>query len=47
MLLAGGGAMMVQELIDKLFEFYAGTGKIKGIDNKRGIHALIKLLEEE
>ena len=32
---------------DKLFEFYAGTGKIKGIDDKRGIHALIKLLEEE
>lgn len=32
---------------DKIFEFYAGTGKIKGIDDKRGIHTLIKLLEEE
>ena len=30
---------------DKLFQFYAGTGKIIGIDNKRGIHALIKLLD--
>lgn len=31
---------------DKLFQFYAGTGKIMGCDNKRGIHTLIKLLEE-
>lgn len=29
---------------DKLFQFYAGTGKIQGIENKRGIHALIKIL---
>lgn len=31
---------------DRLFQFYAGTGKIMGFENKRGIHALIKLLEE-
>ena len=31
---------------DKLFQFYAGTGKIVGQENKRGIHALIRLLEE-
>lgn len=31
---------------DKLFQFYAGTGKIMGYENKRGIHALIELLEE-
>lgn len=31
---------------DKLFQFYAGTGKIVGQENKRGIHTLIKLLEE-
>lgn len=30
---------------DKLFQFYAGTGKIVGEDVKRGIHALIKILE--
>lgn len=29
---------------DKLFQFYAGTGKIQGYDRARGIHALIKLL---
>ena len=29
---------------DKLFQFYAGTGKIMGFENKRGIHALIKML---
>lgn len=29
---------------DKLFQFYAGTGRIMGIENKRGIHALIKIL---
>ena len=32
---------------DKLFQFYAGTGKIQGYENKRGIHALIRLLESE
>lgn len=31
---------------DKLFQFYAGTGKIVGYKKERGIHALIKLLEE-
>lgn len=31
---------------DKLFQFYAGTGKILGNDSERGIHALIKILEE-
>lgn len=31
---------------DKLFQFYAGTGKIQGYENKRGIHALIRLLED-
>lgn len=30
---------------DKLFQFWAGTGKIMGYDNARGIHALIKLLK--
>lgn len=29
---------------DKLFQFWAGTGKILGYDHLRGIHALIKLL---
>lgn len=29
---------------DKLFQFYAGTGKIQGFDAARGIHALIKIL---
>lgn len=29
---------------DKLFQFYAGTGKIQGIRSRRGIHALIKIL---
>lgn len=32
---------------DKLFQFYAGTGKIQGFENKRGIHALIKMLEDD
>ena len=32
---------------DKLFQFYAGTGKIHGYDRARGIHALIRLLEKE
>jgi len=31
---------------DKLFQFYAGTGKIQGFDSLRGIHNLIKLLCE-
>ena len=30
---------------DKLFQFYAGTGKIQGYDRARGIHTLIKILE--
>lgn len=32
---------------DKLFQFYAGTGKIQGVENARGIHALIKILCED
>lgn len=32
---------------DKLFQFYAGTGKIQGEQNKRGIHALVALLTEK
>lgn len=32
---------------DKLFQFYAGTGKIQGEKNRRGIHALIRILEQE
>lgn len=32
---------------DKLFQFYAGTGKIQGEPNRRGIHTLIKILTEE
>lgn len=31
---------------DKLFQFYAGTGKIQGHDRARGIHALIRMLEK-
>lgn len=31
---------------DKLFQFYAGTGKIQGLNNARGIHALIRMLEK-
>lgn len=31
---------------DKLFQFYAGTGKIMGYDNIRGIHSLISLLDD-
>lgn len=31
---------------DKLFQFYAGTGKIMGLENKRGIHSLIRLLDD-
>ncbi|MCL2047388.1 MAG: hypothetical protein FWG87_01560 [Defluviitaleaceae bacterium] len=29
---------------DKLFQFWAGTGKILGFDNLRGVHKLIVLL---
>ena len=29
---------------DRLFQFYAGTGKIQGEEHKRGIHSLIHLL---
>lgn len=29
---------------NKLFEFYAGTGKIKGENSHRGIMALVRLL---
>lgn len=29
---------------DELFQFWAGTGKILGYDDVRGIHSLIKLL---
>ena len=32
---------------DKLFQFYAGTGKIMGYQNSRGIHAMIKILTKE
>ncbi len=31
---------------DKLFQFYAGTGKIMGFESKRGIHTLIGLLDD-
>ena len=31
---------------DKLFQFYAGTGKIQGYDRVRGIHNLIKMLNK-
>ena len=31
----------------RLFQFYAGTGKIQGYDRARGIHKLIRLLEKE
>ena len=29
---------------DRLIQFWAGTGKIMGYENKRGIHNLIKIL---
>lgn len=32
---------------DKLFQFYAGTGKIQGEEHKRGIHALVEILTEK
>lgn len=31
---------------DKLFQFYAGTGKIQGLARARGIHSLIKILDD-
>lgn len=31
---------------DKLFQFWASTGKILGYENRRGIHALIELLSK-
>lgn len=31
----------------KLFQFYAGTGKIQGYSKVRGIHTLIKILENK
>lgn len=31
---------------DKLFQFYAGTGKIQGEEKKRGIHALVEMLDD-
>ena len=31
---------------DKLFQFYAGTGKIQGEENRRGIHTLIRILDD-
>ena len=31
---------------DKLFQFYAGTGKIMGFEGERGIHTLIKMLDD-
>lgn len=31
---------------DKLFQFYAGTGKIQNEKRKRGIHALIRILDD-
>lgn len=32
---------------DKLFQFYAGTGKIMGVESRRGIHALLRILTDE
>lgn len=31
---------------DKLFQFYAGTGKIQGVEDERGIHALVRMLDD-
>ena len=33
-----------RKIDNKLFQFYAGTGKIMGFANKRGIHNLIRIL---
>ena len=35
-----------QKSTDKLFQFWAGTGKILGFQNLRGIHNLIKILNK-
>lgn len=32
---------------DKLFQFFAGTGKIQGVEKYRGIHNLIKIINGE
>ena len=32
---------------DKLFQFYAGTGKIQGYENLRGIHNIVRLCNGE
>lgn len=29
-----------------MFQFWAGTGKILGVDNQRGIHALITICDD-
>lgn len=29
----------------KLFNFYAGTGKIAGYDRARGVHTLVRMME--
>lgn len=34
-----------RKLDDRLFQFWAGSGKILGIDNLRGIHSLIEILD--
>jgi hypothetical protein len=31
----------------KLYQFYASTGKIMGDEDKRGIHAMVKILRKE
>lgn len=31
---------------DKLFQFYATTGKIQGVSDKKGIHSLIEILDD-
>jgi predicted aspartyl protease len=32
---------------NQLFQFYAGTGKIQGLENARGINALLEILTHE
>ena len=32
---------------DRLFQFYAGTGKIQGEPDKRGIHTLVDILTKK
>lgn len=31
---------------DKLFQFYATTGKIQGVSDKKGIHRLVEILDD-